>query len=165
MSNTHRHLVWTVRISEGPQLTQTTTVILLTVHSPPTLMSLMTPQGSPSSSEHHDRITRTCGALLVDETTPCDAILRNESARFCHNHGREYRELTAAYKQLSRDAELLGDQARLSSTEIRAMHDIPSIAAAISLAERWRDALAKEIRGRETHHRRFFRTRTFGLVE
>ncbi len=115
-----------------------------------TIMALVSPPSSPTIE------LRRCEALLVDDETFCNVPCRSPRGRFCNSHGREYVQLTQAYKSASKTVEDLKKQAWLSKKQVRDLRDPIEVAIAIGLAEEWREAIVEEIRGRQVQHRRFF---------
>ena len=115
-------------------------------------MALVSPPSSPTVE------LRRCEALLIDEETVCKAPMWSSRGRFCNTHGREYVQLTKAYKSVSKAVEELKKQAWISRKQLRALRDVAQVDLAIGLAEEWRDAIAEEILARQVQHRRFFAT-------
>ena len=115
-------------------------------------MALVSPPSSPTVE------LRRCEALLIDEETVCKAPMWSSRGRFCNTHGREYVQLTRAYKSVSKTVEELKKQAWISRKQLRALHDITQVDLAIDLAEQWREAITEEILARQVQHRRFFVT-------
>ncbi|KAI0689898.1 hypothetical protein C8T65DRAFT_672421 [Cerioporus squamosus] len=101
-----------------------------------------------------------CEALLIDEETCCNVPIRFTRGRFCNAHGREYVQLTQAYKSVSKTVEELKKTACLTRPQMRALQHTVEVDMAIGLAKEWREAIAEEIRGRQVQHRRFFVTCT-----
>ena len=101
---------------------------------------------------------RACQALLEDELTPCPRLLTGRAGRrWCSPHGREYKELTRAYKELSERVCALKAAARLSHAEQLQLATVMDVDGAISRAELWRDHIPAEVSARTTQHLRFFR--------
>ena len=115
-------------------------------------MSLPSPPSSPISTTQ-----KLCEALLVDEETRCPTrIPLRVAGRYCSTHGREYKELTRAYKEVSERVVALKKRACLSRKDGRAIQDVVGIESALADVVTWRDAITEEIAGRMVQHRRFF---------
>ncbi|KAH9917150.1 uncharacterized protein BXZ73DRAFT_105622 [Epithele typhae] len=121
-------------------------------------MVLSSPEPSPPPGVPPPRAGPTICEALTDELIPCSRELRRHStARFCQSHGREYRELTQAYKLVSKEVEELKELARLPRG--RGVASLATVADAERAAQRmdaWRSAIRREIEARRTQHRRFF---------
>ena len=111
------------------------------------------------SSRHPRRVrepTRECQALLADEETHCSSRSQGRKGKYCPAHGREYGELTGAYKAASNRVDALEPEVRKTRMDAGALATVVTVDAAIALADRYLCALGEEIDGRETHHKRFF---------
>ncbi|KAM5543527.1 hypothetical protein V8D89_002778 [Ganoderma adspersum] len=100
--------------------------------------------------------TQQCQALLADEETHCSSRSQGLRGRYCPAHGREYGELTGAYKTASNRVDVLEPEVRKTRMDAGALATVAAVDAAVALANRYLDALGEEIDGRETHHKRFF---------
>lgn len=87
--------------------------------------------------------------------------LPGQSRRFCYAHHTEYRELTAAYKEMSKNTERAAALVTVPLSRLNRIKTISQVTDAMRRVERWRGALAAEGQARDTHHTRFFRSRTF----
>ena len=123
-------------------------------------MVLSSPESSPhrngyDSSPPTSPEQLTCTALVVDTLAPCTRT-RPGSTSYCGPHGREYGELTHAYKELSDEVKRLKDTGWLSPDRRMELRSLEGVELAINCAEQWRDKIPKEIEARRTHHDRFF---------
>ncbi|PIL23188.1 hypothetical protein GSI_14497 [Ganoderma sinense ZZ0214-1] len=100
--------------------------------------------------------TRLCQALLADEETPCSSRSQGRRGKYCPAHGREYGELTGAYKDMSNRVDALEPEMRKTRIGAVALGTVADVDAAIALANRYLEAVGDEIDRRETHHKRFF---------
>ncbi|KAI0754161.1 hypothetical protein C8Q80DRAFT_348957 [Daedaleopsis nitida] len=121
-------------------------------------MALVSPPTSPILA------SRICEALLVDEETACEIPIRYGNGRYCNAHGKEYKLLTKAYKEASETVAALKRQASLHRDAVQALKTTQAVEDAIVRVEVWRDAITVEIRGRERHHKRFFRENSTCLM-
>ena len=83
---------------------------------------------------------------------------------YCGPHGKEYGELTRAYKELSAEVEDLRAIGWLPPNEWTGLQTIQDVELAIERAERWQDKIPEEIEARRTHHGRFFPTQRMLLL-
>ena len=110
---------------------------------------------SPSTPETPGR--KQCQALLGDEETRCDTRVRRKG-RYCDPHGREYRELTQAYKNASAAVEALDKEILQTRMRVSGLKDVAAVDEATAVASRYLEVIGEEIEGRRAHHKRFFQT-------
>nr|VWP00449.1 Carboxylic ester hydrolase (EC [Ganoderma boninense] len=115
------------------------------------------PRARVRASARVSEPTRQCQALLADEETRCSLRFQGRRGNYCPAHGREYGELTGAYKDASNRVDALEPEMRKARMGAVVLCTVADVDAAIALANRYLEAMGDEIGGRETHHKRFFR--------
>ncbi|KAI0330776.1 hypothetical protein GY45DRAFT_1323344 [Cubamyces sp. BRFM 1775] len=100
--------------------------------------------------------TGTCEVVPTDGEPPCSQPGYRERPRLCNVHRKEYGRLTAAYKATSEEAEDLYATVRTRERTIKALHGADDIDDALEIGRKCLDAIEREIRERQDHHRRFF---------
>ena len=106
----------------------------------------------------HKRTTSTglCEVVPADGELPCAQPGYREHPRLCNTHRKEYGRLTAAYKATSEEAEILYAAVRTLERTIKALHATEDVDDALEIGQKCLDAIEREIRERQDHHRRFF---------
>ena len=112
--------------------------------------------GQPDSSPATSPEPPLCGALVAETLAPCSRAPASGATPYCRPHGKEYRELTRAYKERSAVVEGLKATAWLPPNKRSGFRTVREVELALERAERWRDEIPKEIEGRRTQHMRFF---------
>ncbi|KAJ8472598.1 hypothetical protein ONZ51_g8407 [Trametes cubensis] len=104
----------------------------------------------------HNPSTGTCEVVPANGELPCAQPGYREHPRLCNAHRKEYGRLTAAYKATSEEAEILYAAVRALERTIKALHAIDDVDDALEIGQKCLDAIEREIRERQDHHRRFF---------
>ncbi|KAI0659974.1 hypothetical protein C8Q70DRAFT_1053773 [Cubamyces menziesii] len=100
--------------------------------------------------------TGLCEVVPADGELPCAQPGYREHPRLCNTHRKEYGRLTAAYKATSEEAEILYSAVRALERTIKALHATDDVDDALEIGQKCLDAIEREIRERQDHHRRFF---------
>ncbi|KAI1785968.1 hypothetical protein LXA43DRAFT_1035624 [Ganoderma leucocontextum] len=132
--------------------------MMSTPPSSPTSSLSTEPRSEPSTPSPG---TGHCQALLPDEFTICADRTRRRG-RYCAEHGREYQQLTRAYKEASEAVRLLDKLFLPLRKNVLALHDVAAVDEAVAVTQGYLDAIEEEIEGRRRHHRRFFQTKDDG---
>ncbi|KAH9887935.1 hypothetical protein C8Q73DRAFT_194421 [Cubamyces lactineus] len=100
--------------------------------------------------------TGPCEVVPADGELPCAQPGYRDHPRLCNVHRKEYGRLTAAYKATSEEAEALYATVRARERTIEVLHDTDDIDDALEIGQKCLNAIEREIRERQDHHRRFF---------
>ena len=114
---------------------------------------------SPRRKAKQSALRKQCTTLSADSETRCNKLISSSSTR-CHEHQTEYVRLTKEYKQYSELADSLESSALLTLQSVDTLQSSEDVQEKLDVVDEFIMAVYSEVKGRKSHHRRFFQDST-----